>query len=110
MYSSRTPFTEAKGFTTTIGKSHERHFHGAWLTPRGFCQRGMRARRERQLVCSRRWIYLPDKLEWRCEIPAGGHISSVCLCFWVEGKDGEIYNNRGEDGKGCIIDPDDGLK
>lgn len=28
-----------------------------------------------QLICSKRWIYLPDKLEWRCEMPDGVHIS-----------------------------------
>lgn len=42
--------------------------------------------------------------------PPGGHISGFCLCLWVEGKDGEIYNNRGEDGRGRVIDPKDGLK
>lgn len=41
-----------------------------------------------------RWIYLPDKQEWRCEMPARGHIRGVCVCFWVESKDGKIYSNR----------------
>lgn len=61
------------------GESHERQFHGAWLTLGGFVREGWGCRGERQPVCSKKWIYLPDKLEWRCEIPAGGHTSDVCL-------------------------------
>ncbi len=65
------------------GESHERQFHGAWLTLEGFNREKWGCVVRRRLVWSERWIYLPDKPEWRCKIPAGGHISGVCLCFWV---------------------------
>lgn len=63
-------------FQTHNRENHERQFHGAWI-PSGVCQRRVRVQGGKQLICSKRWIYLPDKLHWKCEKPAGGVTSAM---------------------------------
>lgn len=48
---------------------------------------------EGQLVWSKRWIHLPDKLGrmWNTQ---RGHNIHICVCFWVKGNDGEIGSSK----------------
>ncbi len=92
------------------GESHERQFHGAWLTLGGFNREGWGLEGGRRLVWSEGWIYLPDMLEWRREIPAGGHISVSVSVSGSNAKMERFRTIEGEGGGGGVIDPEDGLK
>lgn len=73
------------------GESHKREFHGAELTLGGFVRgmggggggtHGLSAQREVDIFTRHAGVEV-----W---MPAGGHIRGVCVCFWVESKDGRF--------------------